>query len=190
MSFRITFYLVRHGESENNVSNIANSLPEEIQYHLTKKGREQVEETAMLLAKNGATAIFASPLLRTRETAEIISEKTGLPIVFDERLCELGNGIFNNRPIREFLEKYPDPHMRVSPDPADGVESLIDMRGRLESFLRDVEKRYPEGKIIVVSHGDPLEQFHGILTNESPGQSASGWMPENASHMEVKWEAK
>lgn len=187
MSDPIIFYLVRHGESENNVQDIGNSLPEEVQYHLTEKGHRQVEKTAALLAEKDVDAIFASPLLRTRETAEIISLKIGLPVIFDERLCELGNGIFNNRPIREFLEKYPDPHMRISPDPADGVESLIDMRGRLESFLRDVEKRYPEGKIIVVSHGDPLEQFHGILTNESPGQSASSWMPENASHREVAW---
>ena len=139
----ITFYLVRHGESENNVLNIVNSLPEEKKYHLTEKGRKQVEKTAALLVPKHIDVIIASPLLRTRETAEIISLKIGLPVIFDGRLCELGNGIFNNRPIREFLEKYPDPHMRVSPDPADGVESLIDMRGRLESFLGFLSCKWP-----------------------------------------------
>src|SRR3989338_7604758 len=104
MSDTITFYLVRHGESENNVQDIGNSLPEEVKYHLTEKGRRQVEEATALLAQKKADAIFASPLLRTRETAEIISLKIGLPVIFDGRLCELGNGIFNNRPIREFLE--------------------------------------------------------------------------------------
>jgi|GEM_PF-383783 len=187
MSDIITFYLVRHGESENNVLNIMNSLPEEKKYHLTERGRAQVEKTAALLVPKHIDVIIASPLLRTRETAEIISEKAGIPIIFDKRLCELGDGIFNNRPIQEFLEKYPDAHMRVSLDPTDGVESLIDMRGRLESFLRDAEKQYANKKVAVVSHADPIEQLYGILTNESPGQAASGPLPKNASHMEIEW---
>lgn len=185
----ITFYLVRHGEAENNVRSILNSLPETKTYSLTRRGREQVSETAKFLATVHADALFSSPIRRTKETAAIIAGVTGLPVRFDERLCETNQGIFNERPHKELLKKYPDPAMRISPDETDGVESFIDMRGRLKSFLDDMKAEYAGKKVIIVSHGDPLEQLHGILTDEAPGRSATGWYPKKGSCTEVAWEA-
>ena len=184
----IIFYLVRHGEAENNVRSILNSLPETKTYSLTERGREQVSRDAEFLATVNADALFSSPIRRTKETAAIIAEATGLRVQFDERLCETNQGIFNERPHNELLQKYPNPTMRISPDVADGVESFIDMRGRLKSFLDDVKEKYEGKKVIVVSHGDPLEQLHGILTNEAPGVSAIGWSPKKGSCTEVVWE--
>ena len=80
----ITFYLVRHGEAENNVNHIGNSVPEKRKMHLTENGIRQVEETAVFLATQGIDAILASPLERTRETARIISEHTGIEVLIDE----------------------------------------------------------------------------------------------------------
>lgn len=188
MSDTITFYLVRHGEAENNVRSILNSLPEIKTYSLTERGKQQVAETAKFLATIGADVLFSSPILRAKETAEIISEAVGLRIQFDERLHETGFGIFNEGSVDDFLKKYSDPSSRISPDSEDRVESFIDMRGRLKSFLYDVKEKYVGKKVIVVSHGDPLEQLHGILTNEAPGQSATGWYPKGGSCKEVVWQ--
>ncbi|MFZ2187062.1 MAG: histidine phosphatase family protein [Candidatus Moraniibacteriota bacterium] len=183
----ITFYLVRHGEAENNVRFILNSLPENKTYSLTERGKEQVVETAQFLVTVGADAMFSSPILRAKETAEIIARVTGLSVEFDERLCEAGMGVFNGKMQQELLKKYPTAATRISPDGIDGVESFIDMRGRLKSFLDDVQEKYSGKKVIIVSHGDPLEQLHGILTNEAPGQSATGWYPDKGSYTEVIW---
>lgn len=185
---KIIFYLVRHGEAENNVRSILNSLPEIRTYALTELGREQAALAAEFLATADADVILSSPIARTRETAGIIAEATGLMIEFDERLREAGMGIFNGKKQEELLEKYPDPQMRISPDPDDGVESFIGIRGRLKSFLNDVQEKYADKKVIVVSHGDTLEQLHGILTEEAPGRSASGWYPKKGSYTEVVWE--
>ncbi|MEK9151676.1 MAG: histidine phosphatase family protein [Patescibacteria group bacterium] len=184
----IIFYLVRHGEAENNVRSILNSLPEIKTYPLTKRGMEQISKTAKFLATVDAAALFSSPIERTKETAEIIADATGLLVEFDERLREAGMGIFNGRKQAELLEKYGDPQMRISPDPADGVESFIEVRGRLKSFLDEVKKKYTGKKVVVVSHGDTLEQLHGTLTNEAPGRSAIGWYPRRGSCTEVVWE--
>lgn len=183
----ITFYLVRHGEAENNILNILNSAPITKEYSLTREGKRVVTETAARLATVGAAAIWSSPILRAKETAEIISQATGLPITFDDRLWELGMGKYNGKTQGEMWAKYPDPQMRLSPDPQDEMEGILDVRGRLESFLHDMERQYEGKKVIVVSHGDPLEQFHGILTNEAPGCSATGWYPEKGSCTEVLW---
>lgn len=183
----ITFFLVRHGEAENNVRHILNSLPEKSEYPLTVRGREQVSATAGFLGTASADAIWSSPILRARETAEIVSQATGLPVNIDDRLCEVRFGVFNGRQQEEFLKKYPEAEMRLSPDPADGVESYLDIRARMTLFLRDMEERYIGKRVIIVSHGDTLEQFHGILTDEAPGRSATGWYPEKGSCTEVVW---
>lgn len=183
----ITFYLVRHGEAENNVHFILNSAPVLKEYSLTAKGRKAVALTAAHLATVGAAVLWSSPILRAKETAEIIARATGLPITFDDRLWELGMGKYNGKKQQMLLKKYPDPKMRIIPDPEDEMESILDMRGRLESFLHDIEKQYDGKKVIVVSHGDPLEQLHGILTHEAPGRSATGWYPEKGSCTEVVW---
>ncbi len=182
----ITFFLVRHGEAEQNVSGIASSWPETREFHLTEKGRKQIEAVADLLSGKHIDRIFSSPICRTRETAEMIAEATGASVEFDERLRETGLGIFNGRPVSEFFEKY-SPEARISPDPADGVESYIDMRARLTHFLDDIKEKCIGQSVIIVSHGDPLEQLHGILTNEAPGRSATGWYAEKGSCTEVTW---
>ncbi|MFZ2300102.1 MAG: histidine phosphatase family protein [Candidatus Moraniibacteriota bacterium] len=189
MSEKITFYLVRHGEAENNVRFILNSLPEIETYALTERGREQAAETAKFLATAGADIIFSSPIRRAKETAEIIAATVKLPVRCDDRLCEAGMGVFNGKSQQELLEKYPAAEERISPDPADDVESFIDIRGRLKSFLDDVKKECAGKKAIVVSHGDTLEQLHGILTNEAPGRSATGWYPQKGSCTAVVWQS-
>lgn len=186
----ITFYLVRHGEAENNVRSILNSLPETTTYPLTERGRAQAALAAQSLASAHVDVIFSSPIQRTKETAEIIAEAKGLSIYFDERLCEAGMGVFNGRNQKELLKKYPDAEMRLSPDPEDGVESFLGIRGRLESFLSDVKMSYAGKNVIVVSHGDTLEQLHGILTHEAPGRSADGWYPEKGSCTKVVWDER
>ena len=103
MAGTITFYLVRHGEAENNVNHIGNSIPEKRKMHLTENGIEQVRETANFLSTQGVDAILASPLQRTRETAGIISEKTGVPVLIDDHLHETGLGIYNDGPIEKFF---------------------------------------------------------------------------------------
>ena len=77
---------------------------------------------------------------------------------------------------------------RISTDSADGAESFIDMRGRIESLLRDIKKVYANKKVVIVSHGDVLDQLYGILTHESIGQTLDDdFYPANASCEEVIW---
>lgn len=181
----ITFFLVRHGEAENNVRNILNSAPVKKEYSLTEKGRARVEETAKYLATVGADILFCSPILRAKETAEIISQATGLPVISDDRLWEVQMGVFNGKQHQDLVRKYPEPEMRLVPDSQDGMESLLQERSRLEEFLEELREKQSGKKIILVSHEDPLEQLYGIIAHKGPGLAAIGWHPEKASYREV-----
>lgn len=173
-----TFFLVRHGEGEQNVLRILNSLSEGERFGLTEAGRAQVEVTAGELAGEDIDAIYSSPIRRTRETAEIISIATGVGIVFDERLRETDFGVWSGRSADDFWKKYPDPASRLDGNPEDGLEGFRAMRSRLGEFLREALVEHAGKKIILVSHGDPLEQLHGILTEEDIVATISGWYPK------------
>ena len=183
----MTLYLVRHGEAEHNVLGVGSSLPEITERHLTERGKMQIREVAEMLKEKSIDAIIASPLVRTRETAAIISEATEVPVRIDDRLHETDLGVFNEKAIQLFFDKYPDPEMRLCPDDADGVESYLDMRGRLQRLLDDMARHTDWKTVVIVSHGDPLEQLHGILTREAPGVSATGWYPVKGSCTEMTW---
>lgn len=140
----MTVYFVRHGEVEN---------PEQIRYGrlpgfpLTEKGRQEIRETAGQLESAGIQAIFTSPLLRTKQSAQILSECLGLPVNCDDRLLEHDHGIYTGAKIEDYKAnkywKY-------------GGESLGDCGNRVLDFLEEVKGRSHYQTIAVVSHGGPI----------------------------------
>jgi len=145
-----TIYLVRHGEYENPHYRVPGRGPG---FPLSDRGRRQVALVANYMQSRHIAVLYSSPIVRTRQTAEIISAAVNLPIVFDERLLEVGtnlegtsmtdmDAIGGNVYTPELHEK--------------GAESIEDLVARLNGFI--VEKRTEhEGKeILCISHGDPI----------------------------------
>lgn len=157
------FFLVRHGEAEHNILDVASSYPEHRAYHLTEEGRRQVAARAEELSRESVDVIFFSPLVRTRETAEVIAKRTGAPLVEDMRLREPGYGSFEGGSWAALVAKYPPPERRLRTDGTDGVEDFGSVRERLLPFRDFVISKYRGKKIVVVSHGDTLQLLHGIL---------------------------
>lgn len=173
-------FLVRHGEAESNVKNILNSDLGQNHYHLTEKGREQVKKLANTLKNEKIDMIFSSPFLRTKETAEIIAKKCGLEIIIDERLKELGVGDFNGKTIEEFDAVFPTEESRAE-KAGFGVETGESVRKRLEYFLKEIDEKYKNKNIVVVSHGDPIQIFYGFCQRMSLSESLKGWYPKKSS---------
>ncbi len=149
---RTTVGFVRHGEAENNVQKIVSDDIEGS--NLTEKGRKQVADLAKKIKKENFELIVASPVLRTAQTAEILAEKLGLPIEFDERIREVGFGkldhhteteIQKERSVKGWMVKTPF-----------GMESYVSLRKRTHEFMQELIVKYPGKKILVVSHGDTL----------------------------------
>ena len=155
------FIFVRHGESEHNVEWICNSDQEKV-YHLTEKGEQQIEKVASSMGK--VDAIYTSPFMRAKETAEIIAEKLGLgkaKIKEDDRLRELNFGDFDGKPFKEFLE-YEDKHIPTYNTLIPGGESYNDAKKRFGKFLYDIDARHKNETIVVATHGMGLEAVVAI----------------------------
>lgn len=186
---QLMLYLVRHGEAEHNVRQILDSIAGDEVYALTPRGREQIAAVADAIALDGSIdAIISSPMPRTRETAALIAEKTGIEkVLYDFRLRETDFGQWEGQPFQKFSEQYPSPETRIETDGSDGLESLVSQRDRCADFLADLKEHYFGKRVVIVSHGDTLEQLHGLIMGETVGEAAVGWSPHRGEMIKMKY---
>lgn len=152
-----TYWVMRHGEAENNVLGILSGDPAN-PHLLTEKGKAQVAKTGERLKSEGVTfdLVFVSPFVRTQETAEIIKEKLGMKdnqFITDDRIRELKSGSWDGRKVIDYLKHFN--HVDHFDSRPDGVENFADMKKRMGDFLYDVESKYEGKRILIVTHESP-----------------------------------
>jgi len=172
-------FLARHGEAEHNVKGVGTCTPD-ADFPLTKKGEKNSKRNAKTLKDENIDMIFSSPVLRARQTSEIMSKELDIEVFYDERLREIGLGKFDNKPIDEMYKVYPDRESRIK-DTEHGVESGEQIRDRLKDFVDEINKKYSNKNILIVSHGDPLQILYGILSGLELKESLSVWYPQTGS---------
>jgi broad specificity phosphatase PhoE len=145
-------YLARHGQTAYNHEGRfqgQQAIP------LDDVGRSQARELAERAVSYGFRALWCSPLLRARETADAVAERIGLETVEDARLMETDAGDWTNRSFADVMAEAPEQFMRfASADPGfafPGGESFADQELRVSAALDDVEA----GNLpaLVVCHG-------------------------------------
>ncbi len=146
-------HCVRHGESEFNSEG---RVQGHLDVPLSELGRRQAAAVATALAAEPSEIIFASPLRRARETADIIAQRLGLVIETDPRLKEINVGIFQGKRRDELPQLYPEEFARWKRDEPDfiipGGESRKELERRgLEAF--EAIRRSSRREAIVVAHG-------------------------------------
>ncbi|EFV14851.1 bifunctional RNase H/acid phosphatase [Segniliparus rugosus] len=150
--------LVRHGETE--ASRVfrqcgRSDLP------LTEQGMAQARSLAARLgAQRDIARIYASPLLRTVQTAAAVGDALGLPVVEDERLIEMDFGEWEGLTGQEIQARDPGLRERWLAEPtteAPGGESFAQVAARVDEFVRDVVERHPGENIVLVSHVTPIK---------------------------------
>ncbi len=131
------FYFVRHGES---LWNIENKICGTTDIDLSPKGYSQAGETAQVILDEGLKIdmILSSPLKRALHTAEIISEKTGIPLRIDDRLNEQSFGKYEGTPRDS--EEFRTAKTRFI-DSYEGGESMFHTVHRVYSLLDEITAR-------------------------------------------------
>ncbi len=170
------YFLFRHGHSLRQITNLADSLPSS-RMPLTKKGKNEVKKSAQKLKKEKISLIFSSDLLRTKQTAEIISKETLAPIIFDKRLREVNVGIFNGKDSKlvwDYLSKKKNPYATKIPK----GESFLAVRKRVYNFLKAIDRKYQNKNIVIVSHEFPLSMLEKTLAGFEIGDFIA-WRRKN-----------
>lgn len=151
------YYIMRHGQAGSNVSKTWDFLGDENNV-VTEIGEKQICESAEMLKDKSIDIIIASPLLRTKRTAELAAECIGFKgeIVFDDRLKEFNPGkSWQGKLIHDYLDQfthYPERYLKENPD----GETYSDIRRRVMEALYEYESKYQGKNILIVSHGSPI----------------------------------
>jgi len=165
---------VRHGESEVNVNLSRSSAVDK--NPLTEKGRVAVEKMAENLSEK-IDALFASPVLRARQTAEILQKKLGNEIIFDDLIKEYNNGKWEEKTVGElvkdaaYIEYKSQGKLSLSNKftfrLGETGETRMEIIARAQKFLDKILKDYAGKTIMVVSHGGIFSCLNRIVRNTS-----------------------
>jgi broad specificity phosphatase PhoE len=162
-------YLARHGQTAYNAEGRFQGQQE---VPLDDTGRAQAAELAERAATYGFTALWTSPLMRARETADVVAARIGLAPHEDARFMETDAGDWTNRSFKDVIAEAPElfaAFANAEPDFAfPGGESFVAQEERVAEALYDVEKG--ELPALVVCHGMVIRAALSVRIGR--------WLPE------------
>ncbi|MDD5602846.1 MAG: histidine phosphatase family protein [Eubacteriales bacterium] len=156
MKTRLIF--IRHAQAEGNLTRFFHGWTDSA---LTDLGHKQAGLAAKRLKGENISAIYSSPLKRAVQTAEYISEETGINIRIDENLKEINGGDWECQPFSDLPVKWPEeydtwenkPHLHTMPN----GESMIYFQNRLLSGVNEILNRNAGKSICIVTHGTSIK---------------------------------
>ncbi|NLF12876.1 MAG: histidine phosphatase family protein [Anaerolineaceae bacterium] len=154
----IRLIVVRHGRTALNTGEgMDERFRGTIDAPLAPDGLEQARATGRRLAGRPLTAVYSSPLLRARSTAEAIAGPHGLPVRVLPGLSSMSFGQWAGLSHADVARRWPDVYAAWRRDPLGvpipGGESVADLRDRALATVRDVTARHAPGEtLLVVTH--------------------------------------
>jgi len=162
-------FLVRHGATiltaEDRFAG-ATDIP------LSDAGRDQVRRLAERLSGESLSAVFASPLGRTMETASILAIPHSLPVQPIDGLREISHGRWEQLTRKQVEEQFPAEAAEWDRDPytfaPQGGESGLAVTARALPALVDLVRAHPGCRILVVSHKATIRLLLSSLLGFDP----------------------
>jgi broad specificity phosphatase PhoE len=157
-------HLVRHGEVHNPGRVLYGRLPG---FRLSEGGRGMARRAAQHVRNldRPVSALYASPLQRTRESAEPFTELLGLEPVIEDRVIEPTNvfeGTVMNRALRNPANWR---HLRNPSLPSWG-EPYLAVVARMDAAMREAWDAAASGDVVIVSHQLPIWVTHLSVAGE------------------------
>lgn len=181
------YFVMRHGEAEHNAGGFFNSNIN-TPVHLTEEGKKQCEVGGEYLKEKNIDLIFQSPFIRTRETSEIVARVLGLPkdkIITDERISELNAGDIDGKNFKHFFE-YRDDSLFSYDKKFPNGESYQDAKNRIGEFIYELENKYKDKNILIVSHGIFAEVLSAIMDGDDKFKSLEKVYEKGMNRGEVR----
>ena len=156
-----TIYILRHGHVHNPQQVLYGHMPG---FHLSEKGKREVQVSADYLHDKGISAVYSSPLLRARQSARIISNTLKISKVSIRAKLTESHTHFQGSPYSEVnaisFDFYSDNH-RIETD-----ETLTQITDRMTKQIFAITAEHPEQTIVCVSHGDPILVLYLVMNGK------------------------
>ena len=166
---------MRHGQTSWNKSD---RFQGQNQVALNDEGVQQAQRVAQTLKTMHPSFLYASPLLRARQTADIIGRSCALPVTHLGGLMELDLGELDGITGEEMRARYPDVYQMWGRDPSQvrmpGGESLQQLQDRVWAQVESIGASHAGDDVVAVSHNFaivaalcrlldmPLSRFHRL----------------------------
>ena len=145
--------LVRHGSTELSAED---RFAGATNVKLAAEGEHQATCLAQRLAGVKLAAVYASPLLRTMRTAELLALPHQIPVTPDDGLREIDHGHWEQRTRAEVEASYPEEYRAWEDDPftfaPQGGETGLGVLARALPALRAMVQKHQGQTVLVVSH--------------------------------------
>lgn len=173
------FWFLRHGETDYNARGLSQGA---LDVPLNETGRAQAAAAAKILAGRGIARIVASPMLRTRETADIVNQALALPLAFEPDLREVVFGGMEGKPLMPwYLDWLAE---RYTPE---GAERFTQVQARVAAVMPRVLA--PPGPMLVVAHGGIFRVLRELMGLERGGGEVRNGAPLHCVPGPAGWKA-
>jgi probable phosphoglycerate mutase len=149
----LRLFVLRHGETESSRDRRFTGGRD---VALTPAGQRQAEAAAAALATVGLQAVYASPLERTRASAEAIAKSYRVPVRLDARFAEMRFGPWEGLTFTEAAAKTPALYAQWRTAPhgvtLPGGESLTTVAARVADGIAALQAAHPDETVALVTH--------------------------------------
>lgn len=168
-----SIYLVRLGETENNVNGIWSGRKADSP--LTPRGEQQSETVAALLTSKGIAAIYSSPSPRVMRGAQYLSDQTKLPIMTSNEFQEIDLGSLDGMSSSDAKATVIGRKFVVDPTGIEfptAMETLKETQTKALSKIISILSENPEGSVAIFTHGGTMRLLILALIGNSPDLSS------------------
>lgn len=172
----MNLYVVRHGQTEWNVKK---KMQGRADIPLNKKGIEQAYIIKKNLSEYNIDMIYSSPLIRAKQTAEIINETMNIDIIYDNRLIERDYGEFeginkSSFNYNEFWAYHKNKHYTKA-------ENIQNFFNRVYNILDELKEKYQDKNILIVTHAGITKVIECYANGMMQDENIGPFLPDNCS---------
>lgn len=140
--------LIRHGQTDWNKLGLLQGTKD---IPLNETGLAQAEMARESLVNEKIDVCYCSPLIRTRQTADVILKDRDIPVVYDERIVERRFGVAEGKNNHEI--DFDATWIPGRPPMYEGMETFEMLLERLSGFFDDIYSKHKDDTVLVVTHG-------------------------------------
>src|SRR3954465_12761776 len=173
-------YLCRHAQTASSAVDSFNGRRELL---LTQEGRKQATRLGARLRGVSFDAVFCSPLGRAAETAALVAPvRNAVPL---EGLMEIDYGAWEGLSPAEARALDPARYDAWEEDPAKnappGGETAAQVAERAVPAIEEISRRFPEGRVLAVSHKATLRVLAAALTGSPIARYRKTWAQDECA---------